>query len=74
MVTAGELTARLQGLVVVLREIGNLDPVIGRGAMSAAEGIERRVVKLRQFPFAKPETAPARALIDQLKSNPRANL
>jgi hypothetical protein len=55
----------------VLREIGNLDPVIGR-AMSAAEAIERRVVKLRQFPFAKPETAPARALIDQLKSNPRA--
>jgi hypothetical protein len=74
MGTAGELNARLQGLVVVLREIGNRDPVIGRGAMSAAEAIESRVVKLRQFPLAKPETAPARALIEQLKSNPRANL
>jgi hypothetical protein len=66
--------ARLRGLVAVLREAGDQDPVDGTAAFSAAEAIERGIVKMRSVPSREADTAPARALLGQLSRDPRASL
>jgi hypothetical protein len=63
---------RLRGLVLALREMGNQSGETG--ALAAAEAIETTLYAIRRRTASAADPVEGRALIDRLRSDPRASL
>jgi hypothetical protein len=67
------IEARLQSLVLALREAGNREPE-ARGALSAAEKIEVMLREIRRRPEQRVDMEVGRSLISRLHADPQAAL
>jgi hypothetical protein len=69
-----ERDARLRSLIVALREIGNRNTEENRGALAAAEAIERALNLARRQTPRNADPRGARSLIERLQTDPLATL
>jgi hypothetical protein len=66
------IEGRLRSLVSALREVGHAGKPGGRGAFTAAESIEVKVVEVRRRPMLAIDAEIGRSFIDTLRSDPGA--
>lgn len=72
MSAALAVDARLRGLVLALRAVGDRDAESRAGAYNAAFALEARLAAVLCPPRLPPDAAPGRALLDRLLGDPAA--